>query len=112
MEWILMMLAAWRLSSLLVNEDGPFDIFSRIRYLAGVRWIPIKQENGTISQMRVAETTFAKGVTCVWCVSMWMAPVVYIMSSWTPGIWFRDILAISSLVIILQESIEWLRMRR
>lgn len=53
-------LAVWRLAHLIVYEDGPGDIFWRIRKAAGA------EDEGSLSNL-------AKGLTCIWCVSMWAA---------------------------------------
>ena len=36
-DFIILALAAWRLAYMLVEEDGPGAVFSRLRYRAGVR---------------------------------------------------------------------------
>lgn len=47
--------ACWRISSLLVNEEGPFEIFSRLR--------------GKFFD----KPLFAGLFSCVWCMSVWIA---------------------------------------
>lgn len=47
-------LAVWRVSSLLYAEDGPFDLFRRLRRAAG-------------------EGMLGKMLGCFWCVSVWVA---------------------------------------
>lgn len=59
-------LATWRLSSLLVDEAGPGDIFLHLRELAGITHddekIPV-----------IIPDTFPAGVlSCLWCASMWV----------------------------------------
>ena len=53
-------LAVWRLSSMVVREDGPADIFSRIRSLLHAE----KQE-----------TWVQRGLNCVLCVSFWVSAI-------------------------------------
>lgn len=62
---LVLSLATWRLSSLLVNEDGPWAVFVRLRYLAGVRY------NGETLQME-APTMLAGVFACIWCMSVWV----------------------------------------
>lgn len=57
-------LAVWRISALLVIEDGPFDIFARFRRFIGVRY----RENNTAYGTNVIAQLF----TCVWCLSIWV----------------------------------------
>lgn len=57
-------LATWRLSSLLVNEEGPFYMFTRLRSWAGV------YEEG---EMRQTALLFS----CLWCMSVWVAFALY-----------------------------------
>lgn len=51
-------LAGWRLAHLLVEEDGPFSMFDRLRAGAGVG------KEGEVG-------FFAGLLSCVWCASFW-----------------------------------------
>jgi hypothetical protein len=54
MTFLLYSLATWRISSLLCNEDGPVDIFKRLR-------------------AAVCASPFLSGLlSCVWCCSVWV----------------------------------------
>jgi hypothetical protein len=64
-EFIILALATWRLSSLLVNEEGPFSVFTNLRYLAGVRFDEYSQSYG--------KNVVADALQCVWCASVWIA---------------------------------------
>jgi hypothetical protein len=66
-ELVVLALATWRLTSLLVWEDGPFDIFARLRHGLGVRYDETGQRYGT--------NWFAKGVICPACASVWFGAV-------------------------------------
>lgn len=63
---IILSFATWRLSNLLVDEEGPWAVFSTLRYRAGVRFrdAPPYDQYGTNS--------FARGLICLWCVSVWI----------------------------------------
>lgn len=63
MRFAILALATWRLSSLLVNEDGPFKVFYRLRTRAGV------YKQGELSQV-------AELFTCIWCMSIWVAALL------------------------------------
>jgi hypothetical protein len=57
MTLLLYSLATWRISSLLCNEDGPADIFKRLR-------------------AAVCRSPFLSGLlSCVWCCSVWVGLV-------------------------------------
>lgn len=58
-------LATWRVSSFLVQEAGPGDIFAQMRYRLGVRFDERSQPYGT----SVLSSLF----TCIWCMSVWVA---------------------------------------
>ena len=62
-EFLILALATWRLASLLATEDGPFDMFLRFRLLVGVGYDGYGNPIGL--------NTFAKGLSCVWCSSIW-----------------------------------------
>lgn len=81
---LLIGLAAWRVSSLLAQEGGPFDVFTRLRAL------PL-------------ETSFEEGVPdwCLWCLSPWAAAAMY-------GVWELEpvvvmVVAASTVVVLVQK---------
>lgn len=83
---IISILAAWRLTHLLVKEDGPWDIFARIRD-------------------RLGEGFWGKLMDCFKCLSMWIAaPLAFFAGNTITEIvvlW----LAISGGAILLEEHV-------
>lgn len=69
-----LILATWRLTSLLVQEAGPFDVFGKLR----------------------ATAPHGGALDCIWCTSVWVAALLY-MLRWQ---WLVDILAISAGAIL------------
>ena len=69
-------LAAWRLASLLVNEDGPGSAFARLRHAAGVRAVVVQGPGGKPESLKTAATPLAEALTCVWCTSVWTAGIL------------------------------------
>lgn len=63
-EFIILSLATWRLSSLLVNEAGPKNMFGKFRTWAGIRVDAYSQPyaTGFLSEL----------LMCVWCTSVWV----------------------------------------
>jgi hypothetical protein len=57
---LLFALSVWRVSSLLLYEDGPGEVFARVRTRAGA------DTPGEISGL-------AQLWSCMWCMSMWVA---------------------------------------
>lgn len=72
---ILIGLATWRIASLLVNEDGPFNVFLQFRHLLGLDKI------GEIKGF--LPTLFG----CVWCISIWTAVAMW-------GLWELEPIAV------------------
>lgn len=64
-DFVLAAFACWRVTSLIVNEDGPFDIFAKFR-----RWVGVRFDERS---NRYGENIFAKALICVWCTSVWVA---------------------------------------
>lgn len=54
LELFLAILAVWRLTHLFYAEDGPFDLFARLRGFAGTSF-------------------FGKLLDCFYCLSLWVA---------------------------------------
>lgn len=78
LEFVILALATWRLTSLLVWEDGPFEVFARLRHRLGVRYNESNVAYGT--------NWFAKGVVCPACASVWFGfgwAIAYVL--WEPS---------------------------
>lgn len=67
-------LGGWRLASLLVNEDGPWNVFRRIRGLGGLREGDLEIPGG-----------FFPGLfSCIWCMTVWTSTAVFVFASAFP----------------------------
>lgn len=104
LDWLCDVLAAWRLAHLIVHEDGPWDVFAHLRYLAGVRWI-VRQGPTGPTPTRVAITPLAKGLTCLWCVSVWTAAALRLSRRIRLAAMLRDVLALSTGAIAVHEML-------
>lgn len=97
LELVILGLATWRISSLLVNEDGPWDVLARLRDTLGVSYNEFSEPVGS--------NVVAELLTCVWCISPWIAGLVY--GSWllTPAttLAISTILALSAIAIIVEK---------
>lgn len=97
---IIIILATWRLSSFFSKlEDGPFNIFHKLRKIAGVRY----DKNGDA----YGSNHFAKGLLCLWCNSVWFA-IILVLLYYLLGTILMLIalpLAISAVVIIIDQII-------
>lgn len=63
---IILALATWRMASLLADEDGPFDVFARLRLARGVEY----DQQGQPYVPGGSEVAFQ--VICLWCNSLWV----------------------------------------
>jgi hypothetical protein len=113
LTFLLTVLAAWRVASLLVNEDGPGAICARLRLRAGISYVVRQNGAGQPEAMRVAHGWLAEGLTCVWCVSVWTA-ALFVLLALIPyanavSAVLRDVLAVSAGAILLHEALERLR---
>ena len=84
-------LAAWRLASLISNEDGPWQMFKRLRMLAE-RWC---NKYKFCSELGLHEL-----VTCEWCNSVWIGETILYLA--LP-------LALSTVVIIIKYVVQTLQ---
>lgn len=67
-------LAVWRGSIMITKEDGPFDVFSRMRENAGV------EHNGVLAPWSTLNTA-GKLLQCPYCLSMWLALALIVLQS-------------------------------
>ena len=94
-------LATWRLASLLVNEAGPGGVFLRLR-----EWLGIEHDATGRPNIWAGDGLPAL-FSCVWCMSVWMAGLAYLIWWLSPILAY--ILAVSAVAILAQESIERLK---
>lgn len=86
---IIATLACWRFTSLLVCEDGPGEIFARLRGWLDPSW-PIV--GGLLD--------------CFWCASVWVALPLGMLAYWpSPRLMAIGWLAVSAGAIVLDELI-------
>lgn len=90
LDLVLVGLATWRVSSLLVYEDGPWHVFDRMRGRIGLH---------DAGEMGVVQEAFS----CVWCLSVWVAPVMWAVHSVAPLA--AGILAASAIAIATEEAV-------
>lgn len=96
-KFVLIGMAVWRLSSLLANEDGPFDVFAKLRNLLGVEYDKNGESYGT--------TWISKGILCIRCNSIWVAAIVALSLSDDFATWLIHTLALSTTAIIIDSKL-------
>lgn len=77
MDFIILTLACWRISSLFVDEQGPFEMFDRLRYALGVRH----------NEFNVAysKNVIGGALSCLWCFSASVGIILMIAYSFYPA---------------------------
>lgn len=97
MDFLILALATFRISSLIADEDGPFLLFEWLRGKIGV----FRDEKGE----NYGTNTFAVGVVCVWCNSIWVgiALMGLYMFSKQVTVLLAFPLALSTVALIIDE---------
>lgn len=67
LEFVILALAVWRVSSLLTYERGPGRVFEHVRARVGIKHSDAGHPNVWPS------TFWGELLTCVWCASVWVA---------------------------------------
>ena len=101
LELIILSLATWRVSYMLVEEQGPAEIFDKLRYKIGVQH--------TDEGVPFAWNWFAELFTCVWCMSVWVGTIFFVVDALTGWAWVGIPFALSALSILIHEVIDRLR---
>ena len=83
LKFVLAVLATWRVTHLLANEDGPADIIVRFRALLG-------------------DSLAGKMMDCFNCLSIWIAAPAALFLSLKPLEWFVSWLALSGGACLLE----------
>lgn len=66
-SFLIIALATWRLTRMLVDDDGPWHIFTRLRESVGIE----HDDDGFHS--KVPDTSIAQLFDCPFCMSVWTA---------------------------------------
>ena len=92
-------LATWRISSMIVEETGPFHIFQWVRFHLGVRYTTTSEPFGT--------NALVEALTCVWCFSVWVGLFVGLAYAFAPSVTMIvcGILSLSTLAVIIEEIV-------
>lgn len=96
-EFIIISLAVWRISSLLVDEMGPYQVFELFRFTIGVR----HNEQGTAYGLN----EFAEVFCCLYCLSIWVAMLTFILYALFPAyVFYLSLpLALSAAAIVVNK---------
>lgn len=82
--YVLTTLATWRLTHLVVEEDGPFDLIVRVR-----RWL--------------GDSQTGRAMDCFYCSSLWLAAPMALLVSSDLQDWSVSWLALSGAACLLQQ---------
>ncbi len=74
MDFLILALATFRISSLIADEDGPLGALERLRVLVGAK----RDEQGNT----YGTNQFATGLICQWCNSVWIGVILAIFYMW------------------------------
>lgn len=97
-EYLLIGLAAWRLTSFLSREPGPFDVFENIRDALGI----VHNDQG--QAVSWPDTFMANLLLCPWCLGVWMAGAAWLL--WQAEPLLVGVLAAAAIVVIVQRWID------
>lgn len=116
MDWLhllVLALATWRISSLFVNEDGPWFLFERLRTRSGIYFhvSPLNKDYHVRDEYLtkiVPDRFWSQLLSCVWCFSLWCGGTVVIAYLFFPALTFYACLpfALSALAILFNLVVE------
>ena len=95
MNLLLVGLAAWRLTSLIREERGPFLMFTRFRELCGVT----HNEDG--APVNFPDTEIGLVLSCSKCLSIWVGLVILLAERTRWGQLLAAVLTVSAGVVAL-----------
>jgi hypothetical protein len=83
-SFLICSLATWRLTHLVVEEDGPFDLIVRLRSALG-------------------DSQAGRAMDCFYCSSLWLAAPIAFAVARTPLDWLLSWLALSGAAALLEQ---------
>jgi hypothetical protein len=95
-------LAAWRLASLVANEDGPWMVFKRLRARA---------EQWCNKYRFCRELGLYDLFACEWCNSVWIGAGLMLLYLWIGNaiLYLAIPLALSTMAIVIKYLVEYLQ---
>lgn len=93
-------IATWRVSYMLVFEEGPGDLFKRIRELVGV----VDNEDGSREEEYglTGIKKFLAGIfSCIYCMSIWVGAFFALFATPSPTYYLLYLLYCSSAAIFI-----------
>lgn len=87
LTFLISVLAVWRICSLILEEDGPFEIFKRLRnYFHVYHWddFSLNEQRGFLlsgyseGDIITDGDFFGELLTCHWCLSIWISLLISI----------------------------------
>lgn len=116
MDWlhlIVLALATWRISSLFVNEDGPWFIFVIFREWSGIYFtypyhVPPSSPHDFGKEKVVPLRLLPQILSCIWCTSVYVGGILIIAYYFFPALTFYASLpfALSALAILFNLVVE------
>lgn len=87
LQFLILALAVYRVAHMIAREDGPWDVFARLRSRAGQRsWI-------------------ARGLWCPLCIAFWLGFVAAAWLPWLGWAWYgAAALALSGVTLVLYKA--------
>lgn len=76
LDLVILVLATFRISALLVWDKGPFGLFQKIRELVGIEYI--ETQEGVIPIKIVPESFLSGLFDCIRCISMYVAAALLV----------------------------------
>jgi hypothetical protein len=94
-------LAAWRIAYALTREEGPYDLFARLRHWAGIRYDAHSEPVVAVVGWKALP---AGALSCLYCCSVWSGLLTALLVRLHPGLLVP--LAASALAITLDEGLD------
>ena len=101
-EWLLLSFATWRVSSLLYDEAGPWNVFIWLRERLG-----IEHDDG----VPVIYPKWAEILECFWCITVWVSFGLVILTALLRGLspWDTILLWLASSGGAILIEVGWMR---
>ena len=99
MDFVILSLAVWRLSAMLSQEKGPWDVFAKLRERLGVK-------EDELSRYGTSQPSML--IVCLWCLSVWIGFIVAVFYYFLPGetVAVALVLSLSSGAILIEETLD------